>query len=205
MLKITGVFPFLRFFDLANAVTVMNVALSFAVVYVAYLGLFSWSAGMMCLATILDFVDGHIARSWLAYDAPRRAFGKHLDSFADLLNFSVAPALVLFLLIPLPLAVLAGSALVLSGVLRLAVFAIKDSDAPVGYCGLPTTYSGILLALAFQSVAAAKANATSVLILMLLIAILQVTNLKLPKFKAIPTVGFIATVFFMSSFFLHYT
>ncbi|QBF26753.1 phosphatidylserine synthase [Pseudomonas tructae] len=198
------IFPFVRFFDLANGVTALNILLSFAAVVVAHQGRLSWAASVICLAAILDFVDGHIARTWLAGDAPRRAFGKHLDSFADLLNFSVAPALVLILLLPSSLAVLAGSVLVLSGVLRLAVFAINDPDAPVGYRGLPTTYSGLLFALAFQSVAAGRVGAHDVLMLMFLIAVLQVTNLKLPKFKAVPTVAFIAIVFSLCSFLLYH-
>jgi hypothetical protein len=34
--------------------------------------------------------------------------------------------------------------------------------------------------------------------------VLQVTNLKLPKFKAVPTVTFIAVIFSLSSFLLHH-
>ncbi|VXA95541.1 CDP-alcohol phosphatidyltransferase family protein [Pseudomonas sp. 8O] len=204
MHRMAAIFPFVRFFDLANGVTVLNTLLSFAVVVVAQQGRLSWAASIICLAAILDFVDGHIARTWLAADAPRREFGKHLDSFADLLNFSVVPALVLIMLIPSSLAVLAGSALVLSGVLRLAVFSINHPDAPVGYCGLPTTYSGLLFALAFQSVAAGKVGADDVLVLMFLIAVLQVMNLKLPKFKTVPTVAFITVVFSFCSFLLYY-
>ncbi|WP_323161715.1 CDP-alcohol phosphatidyltransferase family protein [Pseudomonas fluorescens] len=200
---IVPVFPFVRFLDLANWVTTINILLSFAAVLTAYRGSLSWAASIICLAAILDFVDGHIARTWLAADAPRRAFGKHLDSFADLLNFSVAPALILILLSPSLPGVSAAAALVLSGVLRLAVFAINDPNAPVGYRGLPTTYSGLLFALAFQAVAAGKASEHSVLWLTFLIAVLQVTSLKLPKFKAVPTVTFIAVVFSLSSFLLH--
>lgn len=200
---IVPVFPFVRFLDLANWVTTINILLSFAAVLTAYRGSLSWAASIICLAAILDFVDGHIARTWLAADAPRRAFGKHLDSFADLLNFSVAPALILILLSPSLHGVSAAAALVLSGVLRLAVFAINDPNAPVGYRGLPTTYSGLLFALAFQAVAAGKASEHSVLWLTFLIAVLQVTSLKLPKFKAVPTVTFIAVVFSLSSFLLH--
>jgi len=205
MRPIVLVFPFVRFLDLANIVTALNIMLSFIAVVTAYQGSLSWAASVICLAAILDFVDGHIARTWLAADAPRRAFGKHLDSFADLLNFSVAPALILILLSPSFLTVLAGSALVLSGVLRLAVFAINDPDAPVGYRGLPTTYSGLLFALAFQVLAAGKGEVQDVLVLTFLIAMLQVTNLKLPKFKAIPTVTFIAAAFSLSSFLLYHS
>ncbi len=198
------IFPFVRFLDLANGVTILNILLSFLVVVVAQQGRLAWSASIMCLAAILDFVDGHIARTWLADAAPQRAFGKHLDSFADLLNFSIAPALVLIVLLPSSLAVLAGSVLVLSGVLRLAVFAINEPDAPRGYCGLPTTYSGLLFALAFQSVAAGKVGAHAVLVLMFLIAVFQITNLKVPKFSAAPTVAFIAVVFSLFSYFLYH-
>ncbi len=204
MRKIVRLFPFARFVDLANGVTMVNVMLSFVVPLVAYLGLLSWAASLICLAAILDFVDGHIARTRLAYHERCREFGKHLDSFADLLNFSCAPALLLFLLLPSLMAVIAGAALVLSGVLRLAAFAIKDSNAPVGYSGLPTTYSGLLLALAFQSVSAGRVEAAEVVVLVFIIALLQITNVQFPKFKAMPTVSSIAVVFSISSLLLHY-
>ncbi|MFJ4494976.1 CDP-alcohol phosphatidyltransferase family protein [Pseudomonas atacamensis] len=203
MRHIVPLFPFVRFLDLANWVTTLNILLSFIAVVAAYQGQLSWAATIICLAAILDFVDGHIARTWLSADAPRRAFGKHLDSFADLLNFSVAPALILILLFPSFASVAVAAGLVLSGVLRLAVFAINDPKAPVGYRGLPTTYSGLLFALAFQAVAANHLAAHALVWLTLLIAVLQVTNLKLPKFKAMPTVTFIAVVFSLSTFLLH--
>lgn len=205
MRYIAPVFPFVRFLDLANWVTILNILLSFVAVVAAQRGSLSYAASVICLAAILDFVDGHIARTYLAGNAPRRAFGKHLDSFADLLNFSVAPALILVLLFPSSLAVIAAGALVLSGVLRLTVFALNDPNAPVGYRGLPTTYSGLLFALAFQAIAAGKVAPHDVLFLTFLIAVLQVTNLKLPKFKAIPTVAFIAIAFSLSSFLLYHS
>jgi len=203
MRQIASIFPFVRFFDLANGVTAFNILLSFVSVAAALQGKLTWAASIICLAVILDFVDGHIARTWLASDIPRRKFGKHLDSFSDLLNFSVAPAFVLVLLLPSSLAIVAGCALVLSGVLRLAVFAVKDSDAPMEYRGLPTTYSGLLFALAFQSVAAYRIGVQDLLMLMFIIAFFQITNLKLPKFKAVPTVTFIAIAYPVCSFLLH--
>jgi len=203
MRQIARVFPFVCFFDLANGVTTFNIVLSFTMVVMVHQGELSWAASIMCLATMLDFIDGHIARTWLAGDAPRRAFGKHLDSFSDLLNFSIAPAIALILLLPSSLAVIAGSALVMSGVLRLAVFAINAPDAQAGYRGLPTTYSGLLFALAFQSMAAHRLGAHDVLTLMFVIALFQVTNLKFPKFKAVPTVAFIATAYPLCSFLLY--
>jgi len=98
MPTVARVFPFVRLLDFANLLTMFNIGLAFGTVYFALQRRFALAATVICLAAMLDFLDGHIARRYLAANNAQRAFGKHLDSFADLLNFSITPALVVLIL-----------------------------------------------------------------------------------------------------------
>jgi CDP-diacylglycerol---serine O-phosphatidyltransferase len=198
-------FPFLRFLDLANGITAFNIGLSIATVALAWSGHLSAAATAMCLAAAVDFLDGHIARTHLADRSLNRAFGKHLDSLADLLNFSVAPALLLVQVAGSVLSGVLAGGLVLSGALRLAVFGATSPPAPTSYTGLPTTYSGLLFALAFQVLAAGRMPLAALLALAGLIAVLQLSNLRVPKFKAIPTVASIVLSFATVTLLVHNT
>ena len=203
MLLLFKAFPFVRFLDLANVITTFNIVLSIITVSLARSGHLSSAAATMCLAAALDFIDGHIARTYFSNRRANRDFGKQLDSLADMLNFSVAPALLLTQVVDSPIAGAVAGLLVLSGALRLAVFGATSPSTPQGYRGLPTTYSGFLLALAFQVVAAHESPPEAVVGLVALISVLQVTNMPIPKFKAMPTVGFIAISFATLTLLVH--
>ena len=203
MRQLSTAFPFVRFLDLANAITAFNIMLSIATVALARSGHLSSAAAAMCLAAAVDFIDGHVARTYLADRSSNRAFGKQLDSLADLMNFSVAPALLLVQVVDSVLAGAVAGFLVLSGALRLAVFGATSPSAPTSYTGLPTTYSGVLLALAYQSVAAHRLAPEALIGLVALIGVLQVTNLRIPKFRAMPTVVCIAISFATVTLLVH--
>jgi len=53
-------------------------------------GRFELAVGMVLLAAFLDGIDGRIARMMKATSK----FGEQMDSLADIVNFGVAPALV---------------------------------------------------------------------------------------------------------------
>lgn len=196
-------FPFLRFLDLANAITAFNIGLSIATVAFAWSGHLSAAATVMCLAAGSDFLDGHIARTYFADRSLNRLFGKQLDSLADLLNFSVAPALLLVQMDGSILSGVLAGGLVLSGALRLALFGATSPAAPTYYTGLPTTYSGLLFALACQVSTAGRLPLSALLALVGLIAVLQISNLRVPKFKAIPSVVSIALSFATVTMLVH--
>jgi CDP-diacylglycerol--serine O-phosphatidyltransferase len=205
MRLLSVVFPFLRFLDLANAITAFNIGLSVATVALAWSGHLSAAAAAMCLAAAVDFLDGHIARTYLADRSLNRAFGKQLDSLADLLNFSVAPALLLVQMAGSVLSGVLAGGLVLSGALRLALFGATSPAAPASYTGLPTTYSGVLFALACQASAAGRLPLPALLALVGLVAVLQLSSLHVPKFKAIPTIVSIALSFAAVTLLVHST
>ena len=118
------------------------------------------AAWLVLVAALLDFLDGFAARSLNAITA----FGKQLDSLADVVNFGVAPSLIMFHMITRALVhadpqsafdfEMAGTAellvlyssflLVVFSALRLARFNISPSNNN-NFTGLPTPASALLV------------------------------------------------------------
>lgn len=101
---------------------------------------YRWAAKLIMLAMILDGLDGNVAR-WLKGSSE---FGAELDTYVDMTAFGIAPAVLIFAVTmeaqdPM-LRVLLPSAVVLSGVVRLARFKVTDPlRGQGGYAGLPIT------------------------------------------------------------------
>jgi CDP-diacylglycerol---serine O-phosphatidyltransferase len=74
-----------------NVITVLAICAGISGIRLAYEGRFELAVGMVLLAAFLDGIDGRIAR--LIKGETR--FGAEMDSLADIVNFGVAPALVL--------------------------------------------------------------------------------------------------------------
>jgi len=75
-----------------NLITVLAVCAGLTGVRLAFEHRFELAVAMVLIAALLDAVDGRIAR--LLQGASK--FGAQMDSLADIVNFGVAPALVLY-------------------------------------------------------------------------------------------------------------
>lgn len=105
-----------------------------------------WAALLIMLAMILDGMDGNVARRLNGCTE----LGAELDTYVDLTAFGLAPALLVYVVmltgnVPQDInravwRVVMTSAVVLSGMLRLARFKVTDtSRGHHGYTGLPIT------------------------------------------------------------------
>lgn len=74
-----------------NSITVLAVCAGLTGIRLAYEGNFELAVTMVLVAAFLDGIDGRVARLLKA----QTNFGAQLDSLADVINFGVAPALVL--------------------------------------------------------------------------------------------------------------
>jgi CDP-diacylglycerol---serine O-phosphatidyltransferase len=145
--------------QIPNIITSLNLAAGSLAVIFAIDGHLIWAGIFICLAAILDFLDGVAARLLKAYTE----IGKELDSLADMVSFGLAPAAILFTLLEFSLfgknqpifnitatwdqwLVLFSALLmpVLSAI-RLARFNARQSDEPF-FRGLPTPANGIFWA-----------------------------------------------------------
>ena len=124
----------------ANFITSINLAAGFAALLLLP-GHRPVVAGLVLLATVLDVLDGVVARR-----AGGTVFGAQLDSLADLVCFCVVPAYALAVMVDgraaVPAAVVGGGFL-LAGAWRLARFPLVKQQAH--YVGLPTPVAGALL------------------------------------------------------------
>jgi CDP-diacylglycerol--serine O-phosphatidyltransferase len=77
---------------LPNLVTVLSICVGLSGVRFAFEGRFVTAVTMVLFAAFLDGIDGRLARLMKATSK----FGAQMDSLADIVNFGVAPALVLY-------------------------------------------------------------------------------------------------------------
>ena len=75
-----------------NLITVLAICAGLTGVRLAFEQRFETAVAMVLLAAFLDGIDGRVARLMKATSK----FGEQMDSLADIVNFGVAPALVLY-------------------------------------------------------------------------------------------------------------
>jgi len=192
---------------LPNLVTVLAICAGLSGIRFGFEGRFEPAVVMVLLAAFLDGIDGRLARMLKATSK----FGAQMDSLADIVNFGVAPALVLYAF----LLDRAGSpgwiAVLLFAIacgLRLARFNVldEDHDRPIWqseyFVGVPAPAGAVLvmlpLYLSFLRVGvepsrpvAFVATGFTVLVAFLLVSRLPVysgKSLKVPGDKVLPII-----------------
>ena len=128
----------IRKLNVSDCVTLANAACGFFCIALAFSGRYFLS--MMCLVVAVGFdaLDGTLARKM----GNSSQFGFHLDGFADLLSFGIAPACFLLSLRLNALSVLSGLILILAGILRLSSFKTLPYNGE--YVGMPITINGVI-------------------------------------------------------------
>lgn len=138
MKKIKGIFP--------GVFTVGNMFCGFVSILHSFDGEPIYAAWMIVLAGFFDVLDGKVAR----FAGATSRFGVELDSFADLLSFGIAPAVLFYNLRIYPLGKwgwILGFVFVMCGAFRLARFNLQQSklDEKLPYMGLPIPTAAITL------------------------------------------------------------
>jgi CDP-diacylglycerol--serine O-phosphatidyltransferase len=143
-----------------NAITAASMMFGMVSLWSAHRGDFSLAAWMIIYAVLTDRLDGVVARLLKATSD----LGVQLDSFADFLNFGIAPAFLSFSYLsqrselpyfspgwPRVLLMVACGGWVLASVFRLARYNItSDEKIPTTiFFGIPTTLAGGLMAIWF--------------------------------------------------------
>jgi CDP-diacylglycerol---serine O-phosphatidyltransferase len=178
-----------------SAFTLGNLFFGFWAIVSAFNGNFRWAGWFIVFAGILDMLDGRVAR--LSKTGTR--FGAELDSLVDVISFGVAPALLIYFL---DFAVAGRFAWILCYIyvtavaLRLARYNVISAGKPPGawFTGLPSPSAGMTLAVYYPfsqtdwyqvSLAYLNLERQGLVVLMLLLALLMVSNVKYPKFPPI--------------------
>ena len=146
--------------NIPNIITLTNLLFGLSAIVFVFEEEIYFASLCILFGTVLDFLDGLIARILNAYSE----IGKQLDSFADMVTFGIAPAMILFkllsnifetqlqgvLLIPFLLA----SITPLCSAIRLAKFNV-DTKQETSFIGLPTPALAIFItgiALSFNKI-----------------------------------------------------
>jgi len=135
-----------------NLITVLSICAGLSGVRMALEGRIDIAVMLVLVAALLDAVDGKVARMMKATSP----FGAQMDSLADIINFGVAPALVLYIFILEKAGAIGWSAALIYAIacgLRLARFNIMldDPDRPVWkndyFLGVPAPAGAVLVML----------------------------------------------------------
>jgi len=178
-----------------SAFTLGNLFFGFWAIVSAFNGNFRSAGWFIVLSGILDVLDGRVAR--LSNAGSR--FGAELDSLVDVISFGVAPALLIYFL---DFASAGKFAWVLSYIyvtavaLRLARFNVVSVGKPSTgwFTGMPSPAAGMTLAVYYPfsqtewyraSLAYLDLQHQGLVVLVLLLALLMVSNVRYPKFPSI--------------------
>lgn len=171
-----------------NMITVLAICAGLSGIRLAFENRFELAVGMVLLAAFLDGIDGRVARLLKATSN----FGGQMDSLADIINFGVAPALVLYVFLldqARSIGWIAALIYAIATGLRLARFnvmaerQVKASWQSEYFVGVPAPAGAILVLLpvyigllgfAPERVFALIASAYTVLIAFLLVSRLPV-------------------------------
>jgi CDP-diacylglycerol--serine O-phosphatidyltransferase len=174
-----------------SALTLGNLFFGFWAMVSAYNKNFVWAAWFVMFSGVLDMLDGRVAR--LSKTGTR--FGAELDSLVDVISFGVAPAMIMYFLefseggrfgwILCYLYVVAVA-------VRLARYNVSHgNDKPGWFTGMPSPSAGMTLAVFYPfsqtpwyqaSLAYLNLQRQGLAILMVLLALLMVSNIKYPRF-----------------------
>ena len=147
--------------NIPNLITCGNLLCGCLAIVSAFQGNLVWSAYLVGIAAVLDFLDGFVARLLKVHSE----IGKQLDSLADMVTFGVVPGVIMFHLLQRSIlmdksfeAVLSrdglqdfiwvpytGFLLTIFSCIRLAKFNI-DTRQSDSFIGVPTPANTILIA-----------------------------------------------------------
>jgi len=192
--------------------TIAAMMAGFYSILLAAEGEFMMSAQMIMLSMLLDGFDGNVAR--LVKGTTK--FGADLDTYVDMTSFGIAPAVLAYECVLKGFGVpgyLLSAFIVISGVMRLSRFRVKDPyRGQRGFQGLPITVNACWISM-FIFVAesgllnteryALQSGPLAVLVwtCTVLFLILQVSNIRYPKpTKAL--IGFVPCILFVMFLFL---
>jgi CDP-diacylglycerol--serine O-phosphatidyltransferase len=178
-----------------SAFTLGNLFFGFWSIVSAFNGNFRWAGWFIVFAGILDMLDGRVAR--LSGTGTR--FGAELDSLVDVISFGVAPALLMYFLDfsnAGRFAWILCYIYVVAVALRLARFNVLSAGKPPSgwFTGMPSPAAGMTLAVYYPfsqtnwyraSLAYLDLQHEGLVVLMLILAVLMVSNVKYPKFPPI--------------------
>lgn len=175
--------------DLPNLCSLAGLMCTILAIYFSILGVYHAAMIGMVWAVGFDWADGLIARKMKGRTGSDSAFGGQLDVLIDIVSYGVAPAILLisygnyeFIYL------LAAFFMIACAAIRLSYFSIYGLAGGSKYTGLAMDNNSLILVFifAFENLFSESIFAIVLLVSGLLLAALNVSEIKTPKLSGNP-------------------
>jgi len=136
--------------DWANIVTLLGLSSGVLAIYFALAQNYPAAIIALLWAVLMDWYDGLVARATPRRSESHKLVGAHMDSLADLVTSTVAPAILLLSVGDFSVWFYPGAlAIIMAGVLRLAYFDVFGVDKNGTYAGITIDNTPIVISALF--------------------------------------------------------
>lgn len=172
------------FADPANLITHLGLVLGVSSIFSALREEFELSVLLLLAAFVADYVDGPVARRTRHRSDSTGELGGILDSVADVVCHSVAPAMILLVYGGLELHLLPVAAFfVVAGAARMTRNTVDGGFSPTSYRGLSSDNNIVILAMTFLIEPALRGDTFASILagVLVLTGLLNLSTLPVPK------------------------
>ncbi len=184
--------------DLPNLCSLAGLVCTLLAIYYCILGVYYAAMIGMIWAVAFDWADGLIARRMKGRTANDQTFGVQLDSLIDIVNYGVAPAILLLsygnfdpIFLPVAFIMLAASAI------RLSYFNTFGLSGGSKYTGLALDSNNIILVFIFLFESFFSTGAFSIILYVsgLTLAAFNVSQINTPKLNGNPVNVYLLAIY----------
>ncbi len=172
-----------------NICSLAGLACTLFAIYFSLLGVYYAAMIGMIWAVVFDWADGMIARRMKGRTAYDKTFGMQLDSLIDIVNYGVAPAILLLSLGKFEPIFLPGAFLIIAAsAIRLSYFNTYGLSGESKYTGLALDNNNMVIVFVFlfESILSADLFLIFIYAMTLILAALNVSQIKTPKLSGNP-------------------
>jgi phosphatidylserine synthase len=184
--------------DLPNLCSLAGLACTLLSIYFSILGVYYAAMIGMIWAVAFDWADGLIARRLKGRTGNDRAFGGQLDVLIDIVSYGVAPAVLLLSYGKFDPIFLVGAFIMLAAsAIRLSFFSTFGLADGSKYTGLALDNNNIILVFIFlfESTFSQGAFPAILYVSCLVLAALNVSQIKTPKLSGNPVNVYILAIY----------
>ena len=187
--------------DLPNLCSLVGLACTVSAIYLSILGIYYGAMIGMIWAVAFDWADGLIARRMAERTGNDRIFGGQLDVVIDIVSYGVTPAILLLSYGRFEPEFLAGAFIVLAAsAIRLSYFSTYGLSSDSKYTGLALDNNSIVLVFLFLFDRVFSETVFSIILyaVCMLLAALNVAQIKTPKFSGNPSSVYVLAIYTLS-------
>ncbi len=187
--------------DIPNLCSLAGLACTVSAIYLSILGVYYGAMIGMIWAVAFDWADGLIARRMTGRTGNDRIFGGQLDVVIDIVSYGVTPAVLLLSYGKFEPIFLVGAFTVLAAsAIRLSYFSTFGLSSDSKYTGLALDNNSIVLVFLFlfDSIFSETAFSFILYAVCILLAALNVAQIKTPKFSGNPTSVYVLAIYTFS-------